>query len=82
MVKTHAEFMAGGFAFFPMTEDPPTYRSALVSSSIDFVYHRNVTLNEPEVARVFIALHRPVAATFAIPSRATAPEKQLEPAYG
>ncbi len=82
MVRTHEEFRLAGFNYFPTTQDSPTYRNALVSSTIDFLYHRNVELSEAEVSRVFIALHKPLSATFTLPSHAASAEAKMEPAYG
>jgi endonuclease/exonuclease/phosphatase (EEP) superfamily protein YafD len=53
-----------------------------VSSTIDFVYHRNVTVAKEEVAMVFIALHRPLSAEFTVPLHDPSLEKQLDVAYG
>jgi endonuclease/exonuclease/phosphatase (EEP) superfamily protein YafD len=82
MAKTHEEFSSAGFKFFPTTQDSPTYRNALVSSTIDFLYYRQVEVTEAEVSRVFIALHKPLSALFKLPSQTSSSETKLEPAYG
>jgi hypothetical protein len=82
MVKTHDELVQAGFACFPTTPHPPTYSSALVSSTIDFFFHRNATLSDPEVARVYIALHRPLAASITLKTDTPSTEAKLEPAFG
>ncbi len=82
MGKVQAELHAAGFRSFPVTQDPPTYRSALVSSTIDFMFHRQVTIAKEEVGMVFIALHKPIVAEFTIPHHTPADEKQLDTAQG
>jgi hypothetical protein len=46
------------------------------------MYHRNATVSKEEVAMVFIALHRPISAEFAMPLHVPSHEKQLDVAYG
>jgi endonuclease/exonuclease/phosphatase (EEP) superfamily protein YafD len=82
MVKAHTDLIAAGFQSFPVTQDPPTYQSALVSSTIDFVFHRKVEIVKEEVAMVFIALHKPIAVEFSISQHVPVEEKQLDVAQG
>jgi hypothetical protein len=82
MCKARDQLVVGGFDYFPKSTEPPTYRSALVKSTIDFVFHRNVTFHEPEISSVFIAQHRPVSANIELPSHAVSLSTSLDVAYG
>ncbi len=53
-----------GFGIFPDSADRVSYRSGMTSSTIDFVFHRNVTVQTQDIARVFIAQHKPIVCTF------------------
>jgi endonuclease/exonuclease/phosphatase (EEP) superfamily protein YafD len=82
MSKAHADLTHLGFQSFPTESMPPTYRSASVTSTIDFVFHRNLNVGEKEVARIFIAQHRPVATQVSLTADSSPPGPALETAYG
>jgi hypothetical protein len=54
-----------GFKIFPDSAERATYRSGVTSSTIDFIFHRNATAQSQDIARIFIAQHKPVVSTFA-----------------
>jgi endonuclease/exonuclease/phosphatase (EEP) superfamily protein YafD len=82
MTRAHADLALHGFASFPTSTTLPTYRSSSVSSTIDYIYYRNLRVEECEVARVFIAQHRPLAAVISLHNGDFAPPNALETAYG
>ncbi len=53
-----------GYAIFPTSAERATYRSGVTSSTIDFVFHRNVKAVNQDIARVFIAQHKPITCSF------------------
>ncbi len=82
MQDLHAGLTRSGFSFFPSESEPPTYRSATVSSTIDFTYYRNLDTEDSEVAKIFIAQHRPLSARFKLRSHVSAQEAEMDVAYG
>jgi hypothetical protein len=53
-----------GFKIFPDSAERATYRSGVTSSTIDFVFHRNATALSQDIARIFIAQHKPLVTNF------------------
>jgi hypothetical protein len=82
MCKAAEQLLSSGFKHYPVSCEPPTYRSALSKSTIDFVFHRNVSFQEPEVSKVYIAQHRPISASVELPAHAISPPTELEAALG
>jgi hypothetical protein len=63
-----------GYAIFPNSAKQATYRSGVTSSTIDFVFHRQVQVKQQDIARIFIAQHKPITCSFGplpIPADAT-----------
>ncbi len=53
-----------GYSYFPTSNDIPTYRSAGTKSVIDYVFSRNLDVVSSEIAKVYVAQHRPIVLTF------------------
>jgi hypothetical protein len=82
MQGLHSGLSRSGFSFFPTESDPPTYRSATVSSTIDFTYHRNLVIEDPEVAKIYIAQHRPLSAKVCLQSHDSSQKVDMDVAFG
>lgn len=77
-----ASLSDSGFSVFPTSEERPTFRSGVTRSTIDYAFHRGLKLRDSEVARVFIAQHRPVFLSFDGLTSAPRPQANMEVAYG
>jgi hypothetical protein len=79
-LKIDAAFRDAGFSRYPIRRQPYTFRQKARRSTIDYIYHRGVTVTNEAVARIFLTNHRPIRITFA--SSAVNADLQLDPALG
>ncbi len=79
-LKIDEAFRDAGFSRFPLKRQPYTFRQKSRRSTIDYIYHRGVTVSSSAVGRIYITNHRPISITFQ--TCMVSHDLQLAPALG